>query len=97
MGQLDSKFILTILEVSKSRLIVAFDQHAVDERIRVEKLMNGNSSMSLFQGKTAQPRHAIGCNSRAQTPSPPKAKIRVFFKNFSGEDLRTSFEAIEAK
>nr|XP_018912481.1 PREDICTED: mismatch repair endonuclease pms1 isoform X2 [Bemisia tabaci] len=40
VGQLDSKFILTILEVSKSRLIVAFDQHAVDERIRVEKLMN---------------------------------------------------------
>ena len=47
IGQLDKKFILCTLEypreeagVRSSPLLVAFDQHAVHERIRLEALLD---------------------------------------------------------
>lgn len=42
VGQLDKKF-LVVIEQSSNDLIL-FDQHAVDERIKVEKLFTGNFS-----------------------------------------------------
>lgn len=39
IGQLDKKFILAMVEDEK--LLVIFDQHAVHERIRLEKLCEG--------------------------------------------------------
>lgn len=40
VGQLDKKF-LVVIEQSSNDLVL-FDQHAVDERIKVEKLFAGN-------------------------------------------------------
>lgn len=33
---------MTVLIPKKKELITLFDQHAVDERVKLEKLMNGN-------------------------------------------------------
>ena len=38
VGQVDSKFIVA---VGRDNLVILFDQHAVDERVRLEKLMTG--------------------------------------------------------
>lgn len=45
LGQLDNKFIVVLY---KSTLIILLDQHAVHERIRVEKLLNGMYYILLF-------------------------------------------------
>ncbi|XP_039281629.1 DNA mismatch repair protein Mlh3-like [Nilaparvata lugens] len=48
IGLLDNRFIVTIINVSptetKKNVITLFDQHAVDERIRFENLLDGYRS-----------------------------------------------------
>ncbi|CAG2057611.1 unnamed protein product [Timema podura] len=50
LGQMDRKFIVTLASVAGSKkphVIVLFDQHAVHERIRLEKLMKDKKRESL--------------------------------------------------
>ena len=43
IGQVDSKFIATVVKDKKhGELLVLLDQHAVDERIQLEKLIAGD-------------------------------------------------------
>lgn len=41
LNQWDSKFIVTKICLNNSDVLVLFDQHAVHERIRLEKLLKG--------------------------------------------------------